>query len=245
MAEFRAGATPSEFQLLAEELVLELPAVEQVLADAARAAASTAQRSCGITYRTVYGVLSVASSDARASSVDEVQYSAGDGPCLQAMRTGEPVRVDDVLREMRWPGYSALATAAGIRSSLSYPVIIEGKSVGALNVYSTLAEQWPAEDEAAVLLLSHQVAGILEAVQEIAADIVRDPVDAQALVDRRNLDIATGVLMARHHCSEAEGREMIEGDAHRLRISTAAVVTTLLAAARADAEAGADADGTP
>jgi GAF domain-containing protein len=240
----QGGAPPDTLQLLAEQLVLEMLEVEQALDESALAAAVAADRSCGITYRTQYGVLSVASSDATANAVDELQYSGGDGPCLQAMRTGEPVRVEDVLTETRWGMYAGLAAQAGIRSSLSYPIVIGGESVGALNLYSTLAGVWAADDEAAALLLSHQVAGILQLVRGIAADLIRDPTRALTLSRRHELDVAVGIVMARRECSSLEAREFIQSEAGSRRIPVRQAVVELLAEAelqaQADTTAGAD-----
>jgi hypothetical protein len=54
--------------------------------------------------------------------VDELQYTAGDGPCLHAMREGVQVVIDDFADETRWPEYCIQATANGIRSSFSLPL---------------------------------------------------------------------------------------------------------------------------
>ncbi len=45
----------------------------------------------------------VASSDPRASDLDESQYEADQGPCLHTLTTGEIVPIDDLDRETRWP----------------------------------------------------------------------------------------------------------------------------------------------
>jgi GAF domain-containing protein len=217
-----------ELRLLAEELVLALPAVEDALDDVARTAAAIVGRSCGITYVTLYGVLTVASSDSIANAVDELQYGTGDGPCLQALRTGETVRVEDVLTETRWGDYPALAAQAGVRSSLSYPVMVDDVAVGAVNFYSTSAGTWTADSEAAGLLLSFQVAGILGAVRGIAADLIADPSRAQAFAERHELDIACGILMARDGCSNVAARAILVADAARRGVPIHTVVTELL-----------------
>jgi GAF domain-containing protein len=218
----------AQLRLLAEELVLALPAVEDALDDVARTAAAVVGRSCGITYLTQYGVLTVASSDSIANAVDELQYGNGDGPCLEALRTGEVVRVEDVLTETRWGHYPALAAQAGICSSLSYPVIVDDISVGAVNFYSTSTGTWSADSEAAGLLLSFQVAGILGAVRGIAADLVADPRRAQGFAERHELDIACGILMAQRGCSNAEARTILAADAARRGVTTRTIVIELL-----------------
>jgi GAF domain-containing protein len=116
--------------------------------------------SCGIMLQHGAVPQAVASSDVMASQVDELQYSLEKGPCLHAMRTGERVRVDDLMFDQRWWEYAVRALARGVRSSLSIPLSAQGNSVGAMNLYSDRpgffgeaqtrrAEQFAAEASAA------------------------------------------------------------------------------------------------
>ena len=58
-------------------------------------------------------------SDPSASEIDQAQYEAGTGPCLDAFRTGEVLAIDSTERDERWPAFSQAAFAHGIRSTLS------------------------------------------------------------------------------------------------------------------------------
>ena len=82
----------------------------------------------------------VASSGPFATRVDESQYETHSGPCLQAIADGEVVLVADMAAETRWPLYLPRARAAGVGSSLSVPLSIEGGHVGAFNAYSRRAD---------------------------------------------------------------------------------------------------------
>ena len=55
--------------------------------------------SCGITLRRDRGVFTVASSDDRASQVDEIQYEPRQGPCLGSLDTGRGGLVDDLAAD--------------------------------------------------------------------------------------------------------------------------------------------------
>lgn len=231
-----SGSSADRLRLLAEQLYLEIPEIEQLLTKAAEQAGPGPDRSCGITYRSHDGVLTVASSDARARAVDEVQYSACDGPCLQAMHTGLLVRVDDLQDETRWGSYPGHALAAGISSSLSCPITIRSdagveETIGAVNVYSSKPGPWPADDEAAVLLLAHQVAGILHAVRALAADLVDAPRTATVLAQQHDLDIAAGMLMARDGCSADQAHERLDQLAVEGNVTTHQAATALIAEA--------------
>jgi GAF domain-containing protein len=92
--------------------------------------------SCGITLRRDHQPFTVVASDDLAAQVDEIQYGRDQGPCLESLRTGAVVQVDDLTRDDRWDGYPAHALAYGVVSSLSLPVIIDGLPVAAVNLYS-------------------------------------------------------------------------------------------------------------
>jgi GAF domain-containing protein len=239
MAELEApdadgSGSTSRLRTLAEEVVLALPAIEEVLVGAARAASEGIGLSCGITYMSRYGAITVASSDALANAVDEMQYGATDGPCLEAMRTATVVRVDDLQVEERWPPYRHLAVAAGVRSSLSYPLIVDRLAIGALNVYSTAPGPWPADVEAATIVASEQATGALQAVRRFALNVITDPVTARGFQERADQDIVTGMLMVEHSCGEEEARAVLVRRAQAQGVSIRVLVARMIAGAGAD-----------
>jgi GAF domain-containing protein len=215
--------------LLAEEAVLELPATDHLLHDAARAAAAGVGLSCGITYIARYGAVTVASSDARASAVDEIQYGAGSGPCLEAVDTGAVVRVDDLATETRWGGYRNLALQAGVRSSLSLPLVLADRVIGALNVYSTGIGPLPVDQEAAAIMVGNQVTGVLQAVRGLAANLVSDPDAARDFQNRHDLGIATGMLMGVHGYTVSQALARLTAQANAEGISLEQIVARLIA----------------
>ncbi len=78
----------------------------------------------------------MAASGQLAVDVDERQYEAGYGPCLDAVRLGEKVVVTDLAQETRWPAYVPRALEAGVAASVSIPLPIEDRHIGAMNVYT-------------------------------------------------------------------------------------------------------------
>ena len=79
----------------------------------------------------------VASTGGIADVLDELQYGAGYGPCLDAGRSNETLQITDPATERRWPRYLRAAREAGLGSSLSLPLPVEHYLFGALNLYST------------------------------------------------------------------------------------------------------------
>jgi Stage II sporulation protein E (SpoIIE)/GAF domain len=98
----------------------------------------TAVASCSVTIESEDEPATVASANDLAAQLDELQYTNGDGPCLQALRDGEVIRVDAMPDETRWGAYPQRAFDHGVLSSLSVPLTLDGKALGALNFYATL-----------------------------------------------------------------------------------------------------------
>src|SRR5665647_3116454 len=73
---------------------------------------------------------SVAASDGPAATMEELQYTLGEGPCVDSSRTGRPVLEPDleVSGPARWPGFSAGALEAGICDDLRVPAAGRGHS---------------------------------------------------------------------------------------------------------------------
>jgi hypothetical protein len=196
------GRTPDTTGALLD-LVLRLGSVEEQLAEIATTAAAghPAVAACGITARRGGRVQSVASSDRLAADVDELQYEAHEGPCLDSLASGELLVVDDYLSEPRWPLYGAHAVAHGVRSSMSVPMSAGGTTVGALNSYalepgvfvdglrdSLLEFGVRAESVVALALRQAEQSDVLEHLQH-------------AMESRSVIDQALGILMAQQRCS--------------------------------------------
>jgi len=71
-----------------------------------------------------------------APEVDQAQYDADDGPCLEAFRKGEIFRIGSMVNDGPWPAFRQACRKYGIMSTASFPMLIDGVVHGALNVYS-------------------------------------------------------------------------------------------------------------
>ena len=120
-----------------QNLLLDWPDVVGFLHQlAALSAALVPRTSCGVTMRRDDQAATVASSDEFAMLLGEIQYGRGHGPCLQALRTGERVKVPDLATDDRWGEYRLHALAAGARSSVSLPLTVNDATIGSVNLYS-------------------------------------------------------------------------------------------------------------
>lgn len=160
--------------------------------------------SCGITLQPNGRPLTVASSDTLAAQMDEVQYGIDDGPCLHAMRTGQVVRIDDTSGEARWSGFSMRAAARGIRCTLSLPLTADGRHIGALNLYATVAAAFgPDETRRAEGLAANAAGALALAVRQAASTALTSQLRA-SLASRAVIDQALGVIMAQERCAQAQ-----------------------------------------
>jgi serine phosphatase RsbU (regulator of sigma subunit) len=97
-----------------------------------------AAASCSVTIETDGEPGTAASASELAAQLDEQQYSRGYGPCLQALHSGRPIRVDSMAEETRWADYPRRALDHGVLSSLSLPLALDHPAHGALNLYATV-----------------------------------------------------------------------------------------------------------
>ncbi|MFJ6538550.1 ANTAR domain-containing protein [Paenarthrobacter sp. NPDC091711] len=190
------------------DLVLGSEDVEAFLGDLAAFSAESLSHHqtpvfCGITVLRRKKAASAASSDDRAKAMDELQNDF-DGPCLTAMDKLTPVMVPDLLREHRWPGYVQAASDSGLRSILSVPLLVEGDTRAALNLYSEQPDAFNDDDiERAEVFASHASKSLRLALKIAQLSDARNDL-AAAMQSRTVIDLAVGAIMAQNHCSQEE-----------------------------------------
>ena len=82
--------------------------------------------------------------------MEELQFTLGEGPCVESSGTGRPVLQPDLARTgpARWPGFSAAALEAGIGAVFALPLRVGAIRLGVLDLYRDAvgglsAESWP------------------------------------------------------------------------------------------------------
>jgi GAF domain len=76
-------------------------------------------------------------SDDVARELDELQFSLGEGPCVQAFVDRRPVLVADLAErgDARWPVFAAAALRTPVRALFVFPVQAGAITVGVLDLY--------------------------------------------------------------------------------------------------------------
>jgi GAF domain-containing protein len=165
--------------------------------------------SCGITLRRDKHVTTVASSDERASQVDEIQYGHDQGPCLTSLETGEIILIEDLAEDDRWEAYKMPALAHGVRSSLSLPLHTDGKVIGALNIYATRPRAFGQQEQLAARHFGGEASRALALAVRMAERTEMSEHLQKALASRAVIDQALGVVMGQNRCTVDEAFEML------------------------------------
>lgn len=133
--------------------------------------------------------------DPEALEIDESQYTTGQGPCLDAFRNQAIFRIDSTSNENRWPEFAKVASAHGIRSTLSLPIIARAEGLGALNLYSRDLAAF--DDKAADRMMTFaRHAAIVLANTQVYWDARQLSENLeQALHSRSTIDYAIGILI--------------------------------------------------
>ncbi len=84
----------------------------------------------------------VSVSDELAAYIEEIQYTLGEGPCVEAFEAGAPVLVTDLDRDTsaRWPMFSAEMQGKGVGALFAFPLQIGAIRVGVLDLYRLAPE---------------------------------------------------------------------------------------------------------
>lgn len=172
----------------------------------------------------------LACSTDRALTIDADQYTAGEGPCLEAARTGEVVRASVDQARDRWPRFTRSAQQAGVASYLSAPLLLDEKFAGSLNLYSDLPHGFGDLDEALLrLYVTAAVAALAHARRYSEVRRLADQL-SEALKSRELIGQAAGVVMATHKISADEAFQVLcrqsQNSNTKLREVAAAIVAS-------------------
>jgi hypothetical protein len=102
------------------------------------ASARLGSSGAGIALMDSSGVIEgVVGSDERASALETLQLTLGEGPCVDAFHTGALVLLADLADDgrRRWPGYAPAAHELGVRAVFSYPLRIGAIRMGVFDVF--------------------------------------------------------------------------------------------------------------
>jgi GAF domain-containing protein len=174
-------------------------------------------------------IATLAATDERMQAIDHAQYEAMDGPCIEVLDPIEPLYVEDVLTEDRWPAFCEAADDAGVRSSLSVHVNVSAEETAtSLNFYArrshTLADQQLRQAKT----FAAQVAAALSniSMHRAAARLAEQLADAMRT--RAGIEQAKGILIAERGVDADEAFELLRDVSQRTNVKLAVVAARLV-----------------
>jgi hypothetical protein len=113
---------------------------------------------------------SVCVSNSMTGIVEELQYTLGEGPCVDAFHTKAPVLAPDLAHSdgNRWPAFRVGAESAGVRAVFGFPLLIESVCFGALNLYHDRSGALSADQFADALAVAHVASRTVLGWQSVA-----------------------------------------------------------------------------
>lgn len=155
------------------------------------------------------GAKSLATSDAMTDEVDKIQHALGEGPCVTAAIEVdlEPVRIDDLEVDSRWPEFCRqVRERTPVRSVLAFHLNGVDRSRSALNLYGAEPNAFIEQEALGIgaLFASHARALMLHSA---SADQVANL--SEALTSSRQIGTAVGILMAMHKVTSEEAFDML------------------------------------
>lgn len=183
---------------------------------------------CGITLRRDGQMATVASSDAVAMRMDEIQYIRGRGPCLEAIHQGTRIEVPDMSTESRWGDYPGYALSNGIHSVFSLPLTVDDHVRGALNLFATTRHAFTDADITRAETFTHQAATALTILLRHASHTVLDDELREALATRAVIDQALGILMVTRKISAHEAFEILRHTSQTTNRKVSAIAAELI-----------------
>lgn len=135
-------------------------------------------------------------SDQHTSTLEELQFSLGEGPCQDAFHTGAPVLAPrlDGAASARWPVFAGQAREAGVRAVFAYPLAVRRSNVGALTIYQDREGGLSASQGEDTLAVAAVLAETLLAMQADAAPGLLPEAIDDAFAHRAEVHQASGMV---------------------------------------------------
>lgn len=167
--------------------------------------------------------------DDEIAALDGVQYATS-GPCVDAAYDGQGVVTssDDLFNEPRWRALAQASAAAGVQSTLTFPIMDSGEVIGTVNLYGRSHDTFDGKSTALAVIFSAWAPGAvmnadLSFSTRLLAEQAPDKLREDALIDA-----ATGILAAHHEITVEQARERLEHSAARANLPVTKLARTIV-----------------
>ena len=232
----RQAATPNTalamaFAQIAEHLY-DADTFDEVLLRIAQAAVSTVVgcQLASITMKKDGALCTMASTHAAATEVDQAQYQATEGPCIDAV--DDAIVYAPAFPDSRWPRLGSRPTGFGVQSAVSYRLaatapLTNASLGGSLNSYATSPHAFDLEAREIGLVLAAHASVAAMAVQERTALEQLGSRLHEALSSRDVIGQAKGILMERLRITPEDAFDALRRASQRLNLKLREIAQNL------------------
>jgi len=170
----------------------------------------------------------IVKSEAFVRAIDDIQYGIGEGPCISAAATGQTKRSGELGIDPRWPLFGPRASALGVHSALSLPLVVTTGILGAMNVYAHAPDSFDnhsqncGETFAISAALAVQNAQIIDQTTRFVGQL------ETGLKGRGLIDQAVGILRRRLGVSAGEALGQLKEMSDSQEIPLVAAASSVL-----------------
>lgn len=230
MTDTRESLLVHTFVTLADSLVAPYDIIDllQTLVD--RATELFDASACGIILGPDDQHLEIIVSTSETSRiVGLMQLRAGEGPCVEAVTTGEVVSVVNTTEILdRWPTFGEAAQGSGYLSVHAIPLRLRGQTIGSLNLFRDHEGALNETDAISAQALA-DVATISVLQERTIRDstIVREQLQ-HALESRVVIEQAKGVIAHTHHLDMDAAYRLIRHESRSSQTAMSAVASGIV-----------------
>ena len=125
-----------------------------------------------------------AATDKQILIIEHLQLELGEGPCILSFESGDAVLSPDLSQETRFKTFAARALQEGLGAVHSFPLRLDGRRLGALDLYSLGPQTLSAEEVVSGQILADvATAYIFNAQARVEADKSAEALRHRALHD--------------------------------------------------------------
>ncbi len=151
-------------------------------------------------------------SDPVMATLEELEFTLGEGPCIDAYTSGVPVAEPDLVDPVvaRWPGFRGPAIDAGASAVFGFPLQIGAVRFGSLNLYHDRVGPLDADQFENAVVFAH-VAGhavlaeqsesrmetLADELADVGANLARVHQAAGMISVQLDVDVKTALLRLR------------------------------------------------
>ncbi len=114
---------------------------------------------------------SLCATDGVSELIEELQFTLGEGPCIDASSEGRPILEPDLASPAtsRWIAFGPPAVAAGVGAIFGFPIRFGAAGLGALNLHRAKPGPLTADQHADALVLADIAAEVILLMQANAS----------------------------------------------------------------------------